>query len=51
MSSSSASSALGATDGDLVSVVKGVAEGEQVIDGNLQKIGPGMPVRPLSQSN
>ncbi len=43
--------ALGATDGDLVSVVKGVAEGDQVIDGNLQKIGPGAPVRPLSQSN
>jgi multidrug efflux system membrane fusion protein len=37
---------LGAIDGDLVTVVKGVAEGDDVIDGNLQKIGPGMPVQP-----
>ena len=26
---------------------KGVSEGEHVINGNLQKIGPGAPVRPL----
>jgi membrane fusion protein, multidrug efflux system len=38
---------LGPTDGDLVSVIKGLAEGDQVIIGNLQKIGPGMPVQPL----
>jgi membrane fusion protein, multidrug efflux system len=38
---------LGATDGDLVTVLNGVAEGDQIIDGNLQKIGPGAPVKPL----
>lgn len=38
---------LGPVEGALVTVVKGVAEDDQVIDGNLQKIGPGSPVRPL----
>ena len=38
---------LGANDGELVRVVKGVNDGEDIIDGNLQKIGPGMPVQPL----
>ena len=38
---------LGQTDGDLVAIVGGVAEGDQVIVGNLQKIGPGMPVQPM----
>ncbi len=38
---------LGPTDGELVTVTKGVAEGDQVINGNLQKIGPGSPVRAL----
>ena len=38
---------LGPTDGDLVSVIGAVAEGDQVIVGNLQKIGPGLPVQPL----
>ena len=38
---------LGPTDGGLVAVLKGVSEGEQVISGNLQKIGPGASVRPL----
>jgi multidrug efflux system membrane fusion protein len=38
---------LGAPDGDLVAVTKGVSEGDLVITGNLQKIGPGMPVQPL----
>jgi multidrug efflux system membrane fusion protein len=38
---------LGQTDGDLVAIVSGVAEGDQVIVGNLQKIGPGMPVQPM----
>ena len=33
--------------GDLVSVTKGLSEGERVIVGNLQKIGPGSPVKPL----
>jgi multidrug efflux system membrane fusion protein len=40
---------LGPTDGSLVAVLKGVSEGERVISGNLQKIGPGAAVRPLSQ--
>jgi multidrug efflux system membrane fusion protein len=38
---------LGPTDGGLVTIENGVSEGEQVVDGNLQKIGPGMPVHPL----
>jgi multidrug efflux system membrane fusion protein len=38
---------LGPTDGDLVAISGGVAEGDQVIVGNLQKIGPGMPVQPM----
>ena len=38
---------LGPTDGGLVTIVKGVAEGDRIIDGNLQKIGPGARVRPL----
>ena len=37
----------GPTDGDLVSVV-GVNEKDLVITGNLQKIGPGSPVQPLT---
>ena len=38
---------IGVTDGDLVAVVKGIGESDQVIAGNLQKIGPGSPVHPL----
>lgn len=38
---------LGPTEGDLVSVSGPVAEGDQIITGNLQKIGPGSPVQPL----
>jgi multidrug efflux system membrane fusion protein len=37
---------LGPTDGDSVAVT-GLAETDQVITGNLQKIGPGSPVMPL----
>jgi hypothetical protein len=37
---------LGRTLGDLVVVEKGVSEGESVIVGNLQKIGPGAAVLP-----
>jgi len=37
---------LGAEIGDSVVVEKGVAEGDAVITDNLQKIGPGAPVRP-----
>jgi multidrug efflux system membrane fusion protein len=40
---------LGPTDGDLVSILKGVSDGDRVISGNLQKIGPGAPVQPLNQ--
>jgi multidrug efflux system membrane fusion protein len=36
-------------DGDLVSVTKGLSEGDRVIVGNLQKIAPGSPVKPLPQ--
>ena len=38
---------LGGTSGDLVAAA-GVKEGDRVITGNLQKIGPGAPVQPLS---
>jgi multidrug efflux system membrane fusion protein len=38
---------LGATEGDLVMVSGGITAGDQVISGNLQKIGPGAPVQPL----
>jgi multidrug efflux system membrane fusion protein len=40
---------LGPTDGSLVAIMKGVSEGERVINGNLQKIGPGALVQPLLQ--
>jgi multidrug efflux system membrane fusion protein len=40
---------LGSRDGELVSVVKGLSEGDRIIVGNLQKIGPGSPVQPLPQ--
>jgi multidrug efflux system membrane fusion protein len=38
---------LGPDDGPLVSVKKGLSEGDRVIVGNLQKIGPGSPVQAL----
>jgi multidrug efflux pump subunit AcrA (membrane-fusion protein) len=40
---------LGPSDSGLVAVLKGVSEGERVINGNLQKIGPGALVQPLIQ--
>src|SRR5258707_7679902 len=40
---------LGPTDGSLIAVLKGVSEGEHVISGNLQKIGPGAAIRPSFQ--
>ncbi|CCV12262.1 Efflux transporter, RND family, MFP subunit [Mesorhizobium sp. STM 4661] len=40
---------LGPINGDLIAISSGVSEGDQVITGNLQKIGPGMPVSPLPQ--
>ena len=39
---------LGTADGALVSVTKGIGEREQIISGNLQKIGPSMPVQPMA---
>ncbi len=36
---------LGPTDGDGVVVASGVTEGDNIITGNLQKIGPGAPVK------
>jgi len=38
---------LGRNVGELVVVENGVSEGEQVIVGNLQKLGPGVPVKPM----
>jgi multidrug efflux system membrane fusion protein len=40
---------LGPSDGGLVVVLKGVSEGEHVINGNLQKIGPGALIQPSLQ--
>jgi multidrug efflux system membrane fusion protein len=40
---------LGAQDGPLVSVTTGVKEGDSIIVGNLQKIGPGAPVQPIAE--
>ncbi len=40
---------LGATDGDLIAVIKGLTETDRVVVGNLQKIGPGSPLQPLPQ--
>jgi multidrug efflux system membrane fusion protein len=37
---------LGPTDGDLVAVLTGISEGDGIICGNLQKIGPGALVKP-----
>lgn len=41
---------LGTIQGPLVAVLSGVKEGDRVITGNLQKIGPGMPVQPLPET-
>jgi membrane fusion protein, multidrug efflux system len=38
---------LGPTDGEGVVVSSGLSEGDSVITGNLQKIGPGAPVKAL----
>ncbi|MBN9080153.1 MAG: efflux transporter periplasmic adaptor subunit [Rhizobiales bacterium 62-17] len=42
---------LGRTEGPLVVVQSGLKDSDQVISGNLQKIGPGMPVQPLPPQN
>jgi multidrug efflux system membrane fusion protein len=41
---------LGATQGPLVAILSGVSATDRVITGNLQKIGPGMPVKPLMET-
>ncbi len=41
---------LGPVDQGLVAVLTGVSEQDKVITGNLQKIGPGMPVRPIADA-
>ncbi len=38
---------LGPASGDLIGLASGVSEGDQVIAGNLQKIFPGAPVKPM----
>lgn len=38
---------LGPVEGEFIAVTKGVSESDQVISGNLQKIGPGMPVQAI----
>jgi membrane fusion protein, multidrug efflux system len=40
---------LGPTEGELVVVTKGLAEGDRIITGNLQKLSAGKSVRPISQ--
>ena len=40
---------LGPINGDQVAILSGVSEGDKVITGNLQKIGPGVPVSPMPQ--
>jgi multidrug efflux system membrane fusion protein len=39
---------VGRSDGDLIAVLSGLKETDRVISGNLQKIGPGLPVRPMT---
>jgi multidrug efflux system membrane fusion protein len=41
---------LGQTYHDNVVILSGLLEGDQVISGNLQKIGPGLPVQPITRS-
>lgn len=40
---------VGRSNGSLVSIVSGLKETDQIITGNLQKIGPGLPVKPMPQ--
>ncbi|MDR3494761.1 MAG: efflux RND transporter periplasmic adaptor subunit [Ancalomicrobiaceae bacterium] len=40
---------VGRNDGELVSILSGIKQNDQVINGNLQKIGPGLPVQPMPQ--
>jgi RND family efflux transporter MFP subunit len=40
---------LGVVEGDLIEAIKGVSDGDRIIVGNQQKIGPGMPVVPMEK--
>ena len=40
---------LGTVFGDKVSILSGISAGDKIIIGNLQKIGPGMPVQALPE--
>lgn len=40
---------LGPIEGEKIAVLSGIQRGDKVITGNLQKIGPGLPVQPLTQ--
>ena len=40
---------IGRSNGSLVSILSGLKETDQIITGNLQKIGPGLPVKPMPQ--
>lgn len=42
---------LGAAENGLIAITHGVSEGDQIIAGNLQKIGPGMPIAPQPIAN
>lgn len=42
---------LGPAEGDLVTLTSGVAEGDRIISGNLQKVFPGAPVKPLGEGD
>ncbi|EQD71952.1 efflux transporter, RND family, MFP subunit [mine drainage metagenome] len=42
---------LGVVEGDLIEAIKGVSDGDRIIVGNQQKIGPGMPVVPMEKGN
>jgi membrane fusion protein, multidrug efflux system len=41
---------LGSTQGDRVAILSGLSAEDRVITGNLQKIGPGMPVQPMQDA-
>jgi membrane fusion protein, multidrug efflux system len=41
---------LGATQGEKVAVLSGISPDDRIITGNLQKIGPGMPVNPMAEA-
>jgi len=40
---------LGVMEGNLIEAIKGISDGDRIIVGNQQKIGPGMPVVPMEK--